>query len=117
MKRKNPYVWLTIIWAATTVLNLTASVVRYIGGDIGWGTLHCCCAVGFAFVTGTLCARWREVAEWNKNVRFLEQAHEALDNFIEELKKEEENRPFKEFDNSSDVPFPEVRGDKNGKSE
>lgn len=110
MKRKNPYLWFTIIWVLCTALNLTLSVVRFVSGEIGLGILLCCLAVGFSFGAGGLFAKWLEIAEWNKAVHFVEQAHEALDNFIEELKKEEENRPFKEFDAPSDVPFPEVRG-------
>lgn len=116
MKRKNPYIWLTIIWAVCTVTWYVLSVAECVDGKSTTSALFCGFAVGFAFTTGGLFAKWREVAEWNKNVRFLEQAHEALDNFIAELEKEKENRPFKEFDNLSDVPFPEVRGDKNGES-
>lgn len=114
MKRKNPYIWFTIIWALCAASIFIISIVRYIRGDIVWGVLLCCFSVGIAFGTGVLFEKWLEVAEWNKAMRFLEQTHEALDNFIAELEKEKDNRPFKEFDNSSDVPFPEVRGDKNG---
>ena len=58
---------------------------------------------------GTLFQKAKEIAEWNRNVRFLEQAHEALNDFVAELERAEKNRPFKEFDTPSEVPFEEVR--------
>ena len=113
MKRKNPYILVAIIWAVLTVALQVASVVCYVEVNSGVGAILGGCAVGFAFTLGTLFQQAKEIAEWNRNVRFLEQAHEALNDFVAELEKDEENRPFKEFDTPSEVPFEEVRNKEN----
>lgn len=108
MKRKNPYILVAIIWAVTTIALQVASVVCYVEENSSVGAILGGCSVGFAFTLGTLYRNAREIAEWNRNVRFLEQAQEALTDFVAELERAEENRPFKEFDKPSEVPFPEV---------
>ena len=109
MKRKNPYILVAIIWAVLTVALQVASVVCYVEVNSGVGAILGGCAVGFAFTLGGLVEKAKEISEWNRNVRFLEQAHEALNDFVAELERAEENRPFKEFDKPSEVPFEEVR--------
>ena len=113
MKRKNPYILVAIIWAVLTLAFQVASVVCYVEVNSGVGAILGGCAVGFAFTLGTLYRQACEIAEWNKNVRFLEQAHEALSDFVADLEKAEENRPFKEFDKPRDLPFPEVKDKEN----
>ena len=113
MKRKNPYILVAIIWAVLTVALQVASVVCYVEVNSGVGAILGGCAVGFAFTLGTLFQQAKEISEWNRNVRFLEQAHEALTSWVEERQKAEENRPFKEFDKPSEVPFEEVRNKEN----
>lgn len=113
MKRKNPYILVAIIWAVLTVAFAVSSVVRFVDGEIVIGALLVCVACGFAFTLGRLVEKAMAIAEWNRQVRFLEQAHEALNDFVAELEKAEENRPFKEFDKPSEVPFEEVRNKEN----
>lgn len=113
MKRKNPYILVAIIWAVLTVIFAVASIVLFVDGRLAVGSLFVCVACGFAFTLGTLFQQAKEIAEWNRNVRFLEQAHEALTSWVEERQKAEENRPFKEFDTPSEVPFEEVRNKEN----
>lgn len=113
MKRKNPYILVAIIWAVLTVIFAVASVVLFVDGRLAVGALLVCVACGFSFATGMLFQKAKEIAEWNRNVRFLEQAHEALNDFVAELERAEENRPFKEFDTPSEVPFEEVRNKEN----
>ena len=113
MKRKNPYILVAIIWAVLTVALQVASVVCYVEVNSGVGAILGGCSVGFAFTLGGLVGKAKEIAEWNRNVRFLEQAHEALTDFVADLEKAEENRPFKEFDTPSEVPFEEVRNKEN----
>ena len=109
MKRKNPYILVAIIWSVLTVVFAVSSVVLFVDGELAIGALLVCVACGFAFSTGWLYEKARASAEWNSQVRFLEQAHEALNDFVAELEKAEENRPFKEFDKPSEVPFEEVK--------
>ncbi len=109
MKRKNPYILVAIIWTLLTVIFAVASVVQFVDGDIGIGALLVCVACGFAFATGGLCEKARAIAEFNSQVRFLEQAHEALTDFVSELEKAKDNEPFPEFDTPSELPFEEVR--------
>lgn len=109
MKRKNPYILVAIIWAVLTVALQVASVVCYVEVNSGVGAILGGCAVGFAFTLGTLYRQACEIAEWNRNVRFLEQAHEALTDFVAELEKAKANEPFAEFDKPSELPFEEVR--------
>ena len=109
MKRKNHYILVAIIWAVLTVALQVASVVCYVEVNSGVGAILGGCAVGFAFTLGTLFQQAKEIAEWNRNVSFLEQAHEALTGFVAELERAEENCPFKEFDKPSELPFEEVR--------
>ena len=113
MKRKNPYILVAIIWAVLTVAFAVSSVVLFVDGRLGLGAIMICVACGFAFTTGWLYEKARAIAEWNSQVRFLEQAHEAFTDFVAELEKAEENRPFKEFDAPSEVPFPEVSDKEN----
>ena len=109
MRRKNPYILVAIIWSVLTVAFAVSSVVLFVDGELAIGALLVCVACGFAFTTGWLYEKARAIAEWDSQVRFLEQAHEALNDFVAELEKAEENRPFKEFDKPSEVPFEEVR--------
>ena len=113
MKRPNPYILVAIIWAVLTVAFAVLSVVLFVDGELASGALLVCVACGFAFATGWLYEKARAIAEWNSQVRFLEQAHEAFTDFVAELEKAEENRPFKEFDKPSDLPFPEVKNKEN----
>lgn len=109
MKRKNPYILVAIIFAVLTVALQVASVVCYVEVNSGVGAILGCCSVGFAFTFGCLFEKAKAIVEWNGNVRFLEECHEALSDFVADLEKAEENRPFKEFDKPSEVPFEEVR--------
>lgn len=109
MKRKNHYILVAIIWAVLTVALQVASVVCYVEVNSGVGAILGGCSVGFAFTLGGLVEKARAIIEFNSQVRFLEQAHEALTDFVADLGKAEENRPFKEFDKPSELPFEEVR--------
>ena len=109
MKRKNPYILVSIIWLLLTAIFATASVVLFVDGRVGLGALLVCVACGFGIVTGALVEKSIEIAQFNAQIRFLEQAHEALAVFVEEMEENEKNRPFKEFDKPKEVPFEEVR--------
>ena len=109
MKRKNPYILIAIAWALISALCAVSSVVLFVDDRLAIGLVMVCLACGFAFVTGILSEKARAIIEFNAQVRFLEQAHEALSDFVAELEKAEENRPFKEFDKPNDLPFEEVR--------
>ena len=113
MKRKNPYILIAIIWAVLTVAFAVSSVALLVDGKIAIGAFLVLVACGFAFTTGVLFQQAKEVIEWNNNVVFLEQAHEAFNNFVAEIEKAKSNEPFAEFDNTSEVPFPEVSDKEN----
>ena len=113
MKRKNPYILVAVLWLLTSAIDTTACVVQIYGDNRIVALVFLVLAVSFGIVGGINLQKACEIAEWNRNVRFLEQAHEALNDFVAELERAEENRPFKEFDTPSEVPFEEVRNKEN----
>lgn len=113
MKRKNPYILVAIIWAVLTVIFVVASVVLFVDGRLAVGALLVCVACGFAFATGGLCEKARAIAEFNAQCKWLHEMAEVFNEAVKELGKAEENRPFKEFDTASEVPFPEVKNKEN----
>ncbi len=71
-----------------------------------WAMVWLVLAVAWGFATGIMFHKAQEIVQLNK---FIANREKAYKEFIAEMEKAEENRPFKEFDKSSDVPFPEVR--------
>ena len=113
MKRKNPYIVVALFWFLLTSIFATTSVVLAVDGRVGISALLVCVACGFAIVTGVLVEKALALLRFNEQIRFLEQAHEALAVFVEEMEENEKNRPFKEFEKPSEVPFEEVRNKEN----
>ena len=112
MKRTNPYILVAIIWAVLTVAFEGLSILAYIKGEFFGGAFLSCCCGGFAFGTGIVFEKANDIIQWNKQIKFLEEAQDAL-KFFAEMKEREKNNPFKEFDNQSELPFPEVSDKEN----
>lgn len=102
MKRKNPYILCCIVWALTTVTHSVNVVVQMYADNRIMAIVWLVAAVAWAFVTGIYLRRAREVADRNKFFKSLDELNNGLDEFIENLHKEEENRPFKEFDSKKE---------------
>ena len=62
-------------------------------------------SVAFAFESGKLYVKAQNIANYNRSLEKMEQIFKIA----EKAKKEKENEPFKEFE----VPFPEVKKEKN----
>lgn len=92
MKRKNIYVGLTALWAALTIIDLTVSVVNFVGGNLITGTVFLVASCAVAFVCGILYSKAIETYKFNKACQFLEDISE----FMHE-KMVEEIQPFDEL--------------------
>ena len=112
MKRHNPYIWLTIIWAVLTVAFAVASVVLFVDGQLAIGAILVCVCGGFAFTAGRFFEKAAEVAEMNRHQEWLHDFAKELAEFgkaVENANKKEVNGdPFTEFINERNIPFPEV---------
>ena len=94
MKKKNHSAWLCVVWAITTLLNALSCVNNFVDGNLWLGVLFLCVAVGFGFGTGTLFQKALEISRHNKQVEWLQE-------IAQELQQELVNRinPFEELDN------------------
>lgn len=108
MKQPNPYIWLMIIWSVLTVAFQVASVVCYVEVNSGVGAILGGCSVGFAFTVGWLFAKAVQIAELNRQQKWLTDFAKDLREWAQEVAREQEGKPFAEFDNPSEAPFPEV---------
>ena len=112
MKRKNPYIWLTIIWAVLTMAFAVASVVLFVGGQLFVGSFLVCVCGGFAFTAGRLFEKALQIAEHNRQQKWLHDFAQSLKELAKEAEKarqkELDGDPFAEFINERNVPFPEV---------
>lgn len=112
MKRPNPYIWLTIIWAVLTVAFAVASVVLFVDGQLAVGALLVCVCGGFAFTAGRLFEKAVQIAEFNRQQKWLHDFAKELQEFGKEVEKarkaEIDGDPFAEFINEKNIPFPEV---------
>lgn len=112
MKRPNPYIWLTIIWCFTTVIDTVACVVNFVGGNLAIGAIFACVAVGFAFTAGRLFEKAVQIAELNRQQKWLHDFAKELQEFGKEVERARQAEiygdPFAEFINEKNVPFAEV---------
>ncbi len=112
MKRPNPYIWLTIIWAVLTVAFAVASVVLFVDGQLAVGAFLVCVCGGFAFTAGRLFEKACAIAEMNRQQKWLHDFAKSLRELGEETEKakqkEVDGDPFAEFGNERNLPFPEV---------
>ena len=112
MKRPNPYIWLTIIWCFTAVIDTAACIVNFVDGDLAIGAMFAFIAVGFAFVAGRLFEKAVQIAEMNRQAKWLHDFAKDLAKMGQELEKarqaEIDGDPFSEFINEKNVPFAEV---------
>lgn len=112
MKRHNPYIWLTIIWAVLTVAFAVASVVLFVDGQLAVGAFLVCVCGGFAFTAGRLFEKAVQIAELNRRQKWLHDFTKELQEFGKEVEKarqaEIDGDPFAEFINEKNIPFPEV---------
>lgn len=112
MKRPNPYIWLTIIWAVLTVAFAVASVVLFVDGQLAIGAFLVCVCGGFAFTTGRLFEKAVEIVEMNRHEKWLHDFAKDLAEmgkaFEKANQKEVDGDPFAEFINERNVPFAEV---------
>lgn len=112
MKRPNPYIWLTIIWSVLTVAFAVASVVLFVDGQIAIGALLVCVCGGFAFTAGRMFEKAVQIAEFNRQQKWLHDFAKELQEFGKEVEmarqKEVDGDPFVEFCNERNLPFPEV---------
>ena len=102
MKHKNPYIFVCIVWAVTTVTHSVNVVVQMYAGNRIMAIVWLVAAVAWAFVTGIYLRKAREIAKINRFFKAQDQLENAFDEFIENLHKEEENRPFKEFESEKE---------------
>lgn len=112
MKRPNHYIWLTIIWFFTAVIDTAVCIVNFVDGDLAIGTMLAFIAVGFAFVAGLLFEKAAQIAEMNRQAKWLHDFAKDLAEMGKELEKarqaEIDGDPFAEFINEKNVPFPEA---------
>ncbi len=112
MKNRNPYIWLTIIWAVLTVAFAVASVVLFVDGQLAVGVLLIACCGGFAFTAGRLFEKALQIAELNRRQKWLHDFAKDLAEMGRQAEKERQAKidgdPFAEFGNERNVPFPEV---------
>ena len=112
MKRPNPYIWLTIIWAVLTVAFAVASVVLFVDGQLAIGAFLVCVCGGFAFTAGRLFEKAVQIAEFNRQQKWLHDFAKELQEFGKEVEKARQSEidgdPFTEFINEKNVPFAEV---------
>jgi hypothetical protein len=112
MKRPNPYIWLTIIWSVLTVAFAVASVVLFVDGQLAIGAFLVCVCGGFAFTAGRLFEKAVQIAEMNRQAKWLHDFAKELQEFGKAVenanKKEVDGDPFAEFINERNVPFAEV---------
>lgn len=113
MKRKNPYILVAIIWAVLTVAFAVSSVVLFVDGELAIGALLVCVACGFAFVAGRIVEKALQIAELNRQQKWLHDFAKSLHDLAQEEAKRRENEPFAEFDKPSEMPFEEVRNKEN----
>lgn len=98
MKRKNPYITLTIVWSIFTIIGLIVTATFFLEGSpiVGIFFLSVTCAV--AFSSGFLLGEAVKVYNHNKACEFLEDISDFLHEQIaeqiepfEELSKGENN--------------------------
>lgn len=112
-------------WAIPLILCACATLVFYIVGvlilvECSLTTIAAVFfggAIGFGVATGGLFIKAKAIYNLNRDMELLEKLSGVLgrfDNILDEAKSEE---PFGEFVNTTELPFPEVRGENNGKHE
>lgn len=98
MKRKNPYITLTIVWAIFTIIGIIVTAIFFLNGSPIIGVFFLIITSAVAFSSGVLLGEAVKVYNHNKACEFLqdisdflhEQIAEQIEPF-EELSKGENN--------------------------
>jgi hypothetical protein len=106
MKHKNPYVISCIIWSVLTIIFQTASVVLFVESQIVVGAILLVVSCGFAFSTGVLLQKAREIAAIIRQEKWMREFAKELCEQAKEERERVEREPFDEFLNTGDLPFP-----------
>jgi hypothetical protein len=94
MKLKNHYAWLLPFWLIATICDSLACVVNFVEGNLAVGFIFLILSVAFAFVSGILLEKALEIHNHNKEVDWLHEiAQELQEEQISKIK------PFEEFEN------------------
>lgn len=94
MKIKNHYILLCVIWVIASISNAVSCVVNFVDGKLAVGFIFLILSVAFAFVSGILLEKALEIHNHNKEVDWLHEiAQELQEEQISKIK------PFEEFEN------------------
>lgn len=110
-------------WALPLILCVCATLVFYIVGvlilvkySLSTIAAPCFgCAIGFGFATGCFFIKAKAIHDLNRDMELLEKLSGVLGRFDDILDEAKSEEPFGEFVNTTELPFPEVRGENNGK--
>jgi hypothetical protein len=95
-----------------TVAFAVASVVLFVDGQLAVGAFLVCVCGGFAFTSGRMFEKAVQVAEFNRQQKWIHDFAKELQEFGKEVEKarqkEVDGDPFAEFINEKNIPFPEV---------